>query len=162
MLQKRISSLSPYFRGMEITNGTLIVKVLYEDKWGAYPSEDDRVKIAKSEEIPNEWFYYADYEVVPMDEVFNLIEETIHMNKSAEKKLELLSQRFEELKTLFATESLERLETLHFVLDAEPKSKSKRKISTKKKKVNKESEKVEEIESQVTIQENNEELIVVG
>lgn len=161
MLQKRISGLSPYFRGMEITNGTLIVKVLYEDKWGAYPSEDERVKIAKSEEMPNEWFYYADYEVVPMDEVFNLIEETIHMNKSAEKKLELLSQRFEELKTLFATESLERLETLHFVLDAEPKTKTKRKSSPKKKKVNKESEKIE-MENQITVEENNEELIVVG
>lgn len=161
MLQKRISGLSPYFRGMEITNGILIVKVLYEDKWGAYPSEDERVKIAKSEEMPNEWFYYADYEVVPMDEVFNLIEETIHMNKSAEKKLELLSQRFEELKTLFATESLERLETLHFVLDAEPKTKTKRKSSPKKKKVNKESEKIE-MENQITVEENNEELIVVG
>ena len=73
----------------------------------------------------------------------------------------LLSQRFEELKTLFATESLERLETLHFVLDAEPKSKTKRKSSPKKKKVNKESEKIE-MENQITVEENNEELIVVG
>ena len=149
MLQSRINALSPYFKSMEITNGTLIVRVQFEDKWGVYPSQDERVKVAKSEEVHNEWFYYCDYEIVPINEVFDLIEETITMNRSAERKLEMLAERFEELKTLFATESLERLQTLKFVLDDEKPIKVKKKTSKKKRE-----ETLVEMESQVVAETN--------
>ena len=155
MLQNRINALSPYFKSMEITNGTLIIRVIFEDKWGVYPSSDDRVKVAKSDEIPNEWFYYADYEIVPINEVFDLIEDTIQMNRSAERKLDMLSERFEELKTLFATESLERLETLRFVLDDITEKPKKKKTSNKKKAPK------EELDSQVAVTENNNEEVTV-
>ena len=135
MLHKRIDKISPYFQGMEITNGVLIVKVIFEEKWGTFPSEDERVKVAASQEVANEWFYYADYSVVPMDEVFDLIEETIAMNKSAAAKLELLSTKFEELKLLFSKEPLEKLLTLEFVMkDITPKKNAKKKTRSKKRK----------------------------
>lgn len=116
MLQERINKISQYFRSMEMTNGVIIIKVQYNNKWGVYPSDDNKIKVAKSEETPNEWFYYGNFNDITVDDIFDLIENTIEMNLSAAAKLELLNSKFEELKNLFATESLERLSTLKFVL----------------------------------------------
>ena len=101
---------------MEMTNGIIIIKVQYNNKWGVYPSDDNKIKVAKSEDTPNEWFYYGNFNDITVDDIFDLIENTIEMNLSAAAKLELLNSKFEELKNLFATESLERLSTLKFVL----------------------------------------------
>lgn len=116
MLQERINKISQYFRSMEMTNGIIIIKVQYNNKWGVYPSDDNNIKVAKSEDTPNEWFYYGNFNDITVDDIFDLIENTIEMNLSAAAKLELLNSKFEELKNLFATESLERLSTLKFVL----------------------------------------------
>lgn len=116
MLQERINKISQYFRSMEMTNGIIIIKVQYNNKWGVYPSDDNKIKVAKSEDTPNEWFYYGNFNDITVDDIFDLIENTIEMNLSAAAKLELLNSKFEELKNLFATESLERLSTLKFVL----------------------------------------------
>lgn len=133
-LQDRIKDNSKYFRGMEMTNGILIVKVLYEDKWGVYPKEDESVKVVKSNESPNEYYYYGDFDVITFDDVFDLIEETVMMNINAAKKIELLNQKFDELKHIFATEKLEKLETLYFAFEEVKKtSKPKRKYNKKKK-----------------------------
>ena len=84
MLQDRINKIKEYFRGMEITNNTYIIKVAYKDKWGVFPSEDNNIKVCKSEDAINEFFYYANYTTVNIEDIFNLIEETIEMNISAE------------------------------------------------------------------------------
>jgi hypothetical protein len=128
-LQERIQKNEQYFKGMEIINNTVIIKVLYGDKWGAYPSQDEKVKVAKSEEIANEWFYYGDYTYTIIDEIFDLIEETIDMNLSAIERLELFNQKINELKEIFANESLQRLKTLvfHFEEIKKPKRKKNKK-----------------------------------
>ena len=154
-LQERIKKNEVYFRGMEIVNNTAIIKVLYGEKWGAYPSPDERIKVAKSEEVPNEWFYYSDYTYTVIDEIFDLIEETIDMNLSAIERLGLFNQKMEELKELFANEPLSKLKTLTFHFEEE---KPKR---NKKKKVVKLEEPIveEEMKSEITY-ENNEEINV--
>lgn len=133
-LKDRINNISEFFRGMEIMNDTIIVRVQYGRKWGAYPSEDGQIKVAKSEETMDEWFYYADSDAVEMDEVFDLIDETIQMNKNTLAKVNLLKEKIEELKSLFENERLERLETLQFVLQDKPKE--KRKYTKRKKEIN--------------------------
>lgn len=138
-LQERIKKNESYFKGMEIVNNTAIVKVLYGEKWGAYPSSDEKIKVAKSEEVPNEWFYYGDYTYTIIDEIFDLIEETIDMNLSAIERLELFNSKIEELKDIFATESLSRLKTLSFTFNEDKKTK-KRNSSKKKKNVEEQSE----------------------
>ena len=157
MLQERIKKNEVYFRGMEIVNNTAIIKVLYGEKWGAYPSPDEKIKVAKSEEVPNEWFYYSDYTYTVIDEIFDLIEETIDMNLSAIERLGLFNQKMEELKELFANEPLSKLKTLTFHFEEE---KPKR---NKKKKVVKLEEPIveEELQSEVVCKvENNEEINV--
>ena len=151
MLQDRITRISEYFQSMEIANNILVLKVLYKNRWGVFPSEDETVKVCKSEEIPNEYFYYADYFTVSVDKVFDLIEETIEMNISTEKKVNLLAEKVEELKSLFSTESLEKLETLYFGFNEVKKPKSKRKT----KNVKKDNGESVEIECEVQCEVNN-------
>ena len=105
--------------------------------------------------MPNEWFYYSDYTYTIIDEIFDLIEETIDMNLSAIERLGLFNQKMEELKELFANESLSKLKTLTFHFEEE---KPKR---NKKKKVVKLEEPIveEEVKSEITY-ENNEEMNV--
>lgn len=155
-LQERIQKNESYFKGMEIVNNTVIIKVLYGEKWGAYPTADERIKVAKSEEVPNEWFYYADYTYTIIDEIFDLIEETIDMNLSAIERLNLFNQKMEELKELFASESLPKLKTLSFHFEEEKQKRNKRKKNVKKENT------VEIVEEEnVVIEENNEENIMV-
>lgn len=133
-LQERIKKIEHYFKGMEIVNDTVIIKVLYGNKWGAYPSQDDHIKVAKSEELANQWFYYADYTHTVIDEIFDLIDETIDMNLSAIERLELFNTKNSELRELFVNEPLSKLKTLTFTFH-EPKK-------TKKKKTKKENEEI--------------------
>lgn len=122
-LQERIKKNEQYFSGMEIINNTVIIKVVYGDKWGAYPSQNELIKVAKSEDVANEWFYYGDYSYTIIDEMFDLIEETIEMNLSAIERMELFNQKFEELKELFSNESLSKLKTIQFTFSEEKKNK---------------------------------------
>ena len=156
-LTERIKKIEEYFKGMEIISNTVIIKVQYGDKWGAYPSSDERIKVAKSEEVINEWYYYSDYTYTVIDEIFDLIEETIEMNLSAIERLNLFNQKMEELKQLFADEPLSKLKTLTFQFIEEKRNK-KKKTTKKKEEMN-----VEPIEviSDVVIEEYNEEKVEV-
>lgn len=147
-LQDRIKNNAEYFRGMEIRNGIVIVKVLYKDRWGAYPSNDEKIKVAKSEELANEYFYYGDFPDISFDDVFDLIENTIEMNLNAAAKIELLNTKFEELKNIFASESLDKLKTLYFAFENVKTTKPKRKYN-KKKKEEENNENVIEVEQSV-------------
>ena len=154
-LQERIRDKSNYFRGMEMTNGILIIKVQFEDKWGVYPNQGETIKVAKSNEEPNEWYYYGDFDVISFDEIFDLIEDTVKMNINAAKKIELLNQKFEELKNIFATEKLEKLETLYFGFNEPINTKPKKKYNKRKKKEEPIiTEEIVEMKSEV-IDENN-------
>ena len=136
MLQDRIKRIAQYFKGIEMTGGLFIVKVQYKDKWAAYPTQDmETIKVTRSDEEPNVWFYYAQADTVDMEMIFDLIEETIEMNESVRLKIELLKQKVEELKILFDTESLNKLERLEFTFKPEivEKSKTKKKNNKKKK-----------------------------
>lgn len=127
MLQDKINKISKYFKSMELTNGTFIVSVRYEPKWGVFPSEDGEIKVTPSEEVADEWFYYAKASEKTIDDVFDLIDETIDSNLAAAEKYKLLIDKFEELKKMFAEEDLDRLKTLKFVLGKPKKVKKPKK-----------------------------------
>lgn len=133
-IKERIEKIQQYFIGMEMKGGLYIVQIQYPPKWGAYPNANETIKVAASETDVDTYFYYADFNTIDLNDVFDLIESTIKNNIEASEKLELLEQKFNELKTLFADESLERLKTLEFVLKT-PKKKSKAKVKKQTKKV---------------------------
>ena len=150
-LQERMNDMKPYFRGIEMYNDALIVRVMFPQKWKAYNSNDGRIKATPSETVANEYFYYADSNDTTYEDMFDLIEETIKANNDIVLKLKLLRDKVEELKELFSNHSYDELTTLKFVLEPIKNEKPKRKYTKKKK----EAEKAQE---QPQIENNNEEV----
>ena len=132
-MEDYISKIGEYFEGIERYNDALIVRVKLPERWGTYPSSDERIKVAKSEEVPNEYYYYGSSNDVNLEDIFQLILETIQMNKDVLLKIELLKEKVQELKELFDTKPLDELKTLKFVKENPKKTKSKRKYTRKKK-----------------------------
>lgn len=128
-----MNDMRPYFRGIEMYNEALMVKVVFPNKWKAYPSDDGRIKVAPSETDPNLTFYYADSKNTTYEEMFDLIEQTIKANRDIVSKLKLLREKVEELKELFSKLPYEELLTLQFVTEKVKEEKPKRKYTRKKK-----------------------------
>lgn len=131
LIEEYIKELGNYFEGIERFNDALIVKVLFPEKWGVYSSPDKRIKPAKSENNPQEYFYYGNSNDVKLEEIFQLIIETKKMNESVVNKIKLLKEKIEELKIFFKDKDIEELETLQFITK---KIKKKKKNNSKKKK----------------------------
>lgn len=143
--------MKPYFRGIEMYNDAIMVKVIFPDKWKAYPSEDGRIKVTPSDTDANLTYYFADSNETTYEDMFDLIEETIKANKDIVLKLKLLKEKGEELKELFSKLSYDELLTLKFVTDKVKKDKPRRKYTKKKK----EAENAQEM-PQIETDENNE------
>ena len=94
-LQDRMASMKPYFKGIEMYNEALIVKVVFPNNWKAYDSQDGKIKVTPSDTNPNESYYYASSEDTSYDDIFDLIEETIKANQDIILKLELLKKKIE-------------------------------------------------------------------
>lgn len=128
--------MKPHFRGIEMYNEALMVKVVFPNNWKAYPSNDNRIKVTPSDD-GRMTYYYADSKDTTYDEMFDLIEETIKANNDIVLKLKLLKEKVEELKELFSRLPYEELQTLKFVTESFEKDKPKRKYTKKKKEVEK-------------------------
>ena len=147
-LQERMESMRPYFKGIEMYNEALIVKVVFPNNWKAYDSQDGRIKVTPSESNPNESFYYANSENSSYDDIFDLIEETIKANQDIILKLELLKDKIEELKEAFSTHTYDELCSLSFSF-----KKGKRKY-VKAEKVSQNANKVPLAQSNGTVSES--------
>jgi len=147
-LQERMNDMKPYFRGIEMYNEAIMVKVAYPNKWKAYPSEDGRIKITPSDSDPNLTYYYADSKDTTYEEMFDLVEQTIKANQDIVLKLKLLRDKVEELKELFQNTPYDDLLNLQFVVGKKPKRKY-----VKKNKV----EKLEAVEEEKEITNDKEE-----
>lgn len=147
-LQERMNDMKPYFRGIEMYNEAIMVKVAYPNKWKAYPSEDGRIKITPSDSDPNLTYYYADSKDTTYEEMFDLVEQTIKANQDIVLKLKLLRDKVEELKELFQNTPYDDLLNLQFVVGKKPKRKY-----VKKKNV----EKLETVEEEKEITNDKEE-----
>ena len=132
-LQERMNDMKPYFRGIEMLNNGLIVRVMLPPKWRTYDSNDGRIKTAPSENVANEYFYYANSENTTYEEIFDLIEETIKANNEIVLKLKLLKDKVEELKEMFSSLPYEELLTLKFVTGKPKKVKPKKNTPPKEK-----------------------------
>lgn len=142
-LQERMNDISPYFRGIEVYNTALIVKVVFPSNWKCFQSEDERIKVTVGEEDPTMVYYYADSSDTTYEDLFDLIEETIKVNQDTILKLKLLKEKVEELRELFSNHTYDELQGITFSLETEKKP--KRKYTKKKKEDN--TEKVEPVEN---------------
>lgn len=133
MLQDKIELIKPYFRSLETYNDALIIRVQFPPKYAVFPSDDEKIKAAPSDQKAYEYFYYGDSNKVSLDDIFDFIKETIEVNQSIEEKAKLLVEKTKELQELFETTPLEKLKTLNFVMEDIKKPKAKRKYTRRKK-----------------------------
>lgn len=160
-LQERMNDMKPYFRGIEMYNEALMVKVVYPRNWKAYPSNDGRIKVTPSDDGALT-YYYADSKDTSYEDMFDLVEETIKANNDIVLKLKLLKDKVTELKELFSELSYDELTTLKFVTEKVKNEKPKRKYTKKKKEAEKlQEEPIETSEEEIATSENNEEIAEV-
>ena len=157
-LQERMNDMKPYFRGIEMYNEALMVKVVYPTNWKAYPSSDGRIKVTPSDD-GTLTYYYADSKDTSYEEMFDLVEETIKANNDIVLKVKLLKDKVIELKELFSELSYDELTTLKFVTEKVKTEKPKRKYTKKKKETEKpQEEPIATSEEEVATNENNEDM----
>lgn len=154
-LQERMNDMKPYFRGIEMYNEALIVRVVFPPKWKAYNSNDGRIKAAPSENVANEYYYYANSENTTYEDIFDLVEETIKANNEIVLKMKLLRDKGEELKQLFSELSYDELVTLKFVTEKPKEAKPKKKYTKKKKEAEKTQEEPQTETNDEEIKEEN-------
>jgi hypothetical protein len=144
MLQDRIIENQNYFLGVSVAENYMVMKVKFPEKWGVFKSTNPPIEVSKSqEEGENVYIYYGLMAKVTVDDLFDLLEDTVKQNVEALRKIELLQKKFDELKDLFARENIHRLEKLQFVIpknevnelipDLNGTEKKKRKYNKKKK-----------------------------
>lgn len=134
-LKERINRISAYFRGIDYADGWLMIKVAYPPKITPTESEDGLIKYTYSEE-EGLWYYYAEDDLVDENAIFDLIEETVKVYEEAKQKVTLMKEKMEELKEVFASNSLEHLKTLYFGFTEPTNTMPSKRKYTKKKKEN--------------------------
>jgi len=154
-LQDRMNDMKPYFRGIEMYNEALMVKVIYPPRWKAYPSADERIKVTQGDNDKSLTYYYADSKDTTYEDMFDLIEETIRANNEIVLKLQLLKTKVEELKELFSQRPYDELKTIKFVFENVKTTKGKKKYTKKVKEAEKTQEppQIENNEEEMNMEE---------
>ena len=129
-LQDRIKAIEAFRPDITFKDGTFILKIKYKSGWTIIkPQDPERVAFAEDKNIKSLYWYVANIEDTDM--VFDVIEETINVNKEFEKKIELYKVKVQELKDLFlSNETYERLATLQFVIPGKTKKKATKSTKT--------------------------------
>lgn len=134
-INERIKEIEPYFKSLNMVDGTTVILVKFPDKWKIFNAEEltetYNVYTGKKENVDGIFFLSETSNGV--DCIFDAIGEVINQNKTFEEKAALLEIKAKELSDLFLTEPLEKLRTLEFTF---PTKKSTRKPKLTLKEVN--------------------------
>ena len=132
-INDRIKEIEPYFKSLNMVDGTTVILVKFPNKWKIFNAEEItetyNVYTGKKENIDGTFFLSETANGV--DCIFDAINEVINQNKTFEEKAVLLEQKANELSNLFLVEPLEKLRTLEFTF---PVKKSIRKSKNEVKK----------------------------
>ena len=134
-LQKRLIKLSEYKCSFEYVENYFLISVVYPEGWSIVPSSKEGITIKTKDGVT---YYVADANM-EMDDIFDVVDETIRYNFDIDKKVSLLNHYVIKLRELFSSNDLERLEKLTFEfkdVQSKPK-KTNVKKTTKPKNTNK-------------------------
>lgn len=150
-MQDRILKIKDYFLGLEICDDIVFGKVDYPGKW-VIPSDEvlnDMFNVKVVENNKGVGFFYCCEINDGVTPIFDAIDFTIDFNKTLEEKSNLLLEKVNELKTLFAEKPIEVLRTIEFKY-TEKKTKSR-----KNKKEEKENTSTNEVVLETQVEDNN-------
>lgn len=134
-LNENLNKIMPYFKGIDVIDGKLIVKLDLEKGWFCY-EKPDKFNAIRINDTTNSWAVMCDANSEQADEIFSFIEEIIQTNKSVKLKMDLLKVKMNELKELFAVTPFEDLINLKFTFTNNDNVKKKRKYTKRNKKNN--------------------------
>jgi hypothetical protein len=117
-IQNRLEELQPYVIGLRYFQGLPVVDVIFKEKW-VVPN-NEIISKEKGEGDENYYMFFSQQEGVGIDELLDHAESIIHLNVEKEKKNELFKVKVNELKKLFQTNPLTKLEKMKFVLGSTP------------------------------------------
>lgn len=130
-IQERIKNISEYFIGMQMSteDNVVYVRTRFPDKWVISELLEDNFNVRGIQDKKNNTqFFFTNIEN-GFDVVFDAIDFTIQMNKSALERLELFKEKVEELKELFDSEEIEKLRRLEFTFKKAEKKQRKKKLT---------------------------------
>lgn len=121
---ERIKNIEEYKPEFIFKEGGFRLSVQFKKSWKPILPEDENVIVYKYDETINRHLYASMIEDV--DKIFDLIDETISVNKEMEKKVSLYKEKVKELQELFLSDiPYWKLAYLKFVFD-EPKKETKK------------------------------------
>ena len=114
-LSEKIKGLEEFQPDMSFKQNMLILKLIFNTKWSIIKPENDKIAYAPDENIAGLHWYVT--EIDNIDELFQLIEMTISVNKEMEKKLKLYQVKVKELQDLFVSDvPYESLVNIQFII----------------------------------------------
>lgn len=143
-LQDRIKDLEDYRPDITYKDGAFILKIKFNERWQIIKPKDKDVACSPDGKVKDLYWYCSTIE--NSDKLFDLIDETIAVNKEFEKKTALYKEKVKELQELFLSNiSYEKLKTVQFIFqDKETKPKAKKTTNKASKEDKKEEVKVEQ------------------
>tara|TARA_R110002050_G_scaffold34397_1_gene86775 strand:+ start:14243 stop:14941 length:699 start_codon:yes stop_codon:yes gene_type:complete len=112
-IQDRLNILKPYIVGIRYLEGIQIVDAMFKEGWTV--PDSDIIKKELVDEPKNYYMFYSqDNDNVTVDTLLDYVEAIININIERENKFQLLKVKVDELKELFKTNELNKLETLRF------------------------------------------------
>jgi hypothetical protein len=111
-IQKTLDSLQPYVIGIRYSQGLPLVDTVFKDGWTL--PESQTIKKAKGNDELNYYMIYGETPSITIDGLLEYVALVIKLNQEKEKKQELLKLKFDEMKKLFRTLPLSKLQRLRF------------------------------------------------
>jgi hypothetical protein len=123
--QERVKALQDFRPNIEFRDDAFILKIRFNKAWTVLEPEDPKkVAYSADENKPGLHWYVSTIE--NSDLVFDLIEQTIEVNKEMEKKITLYKEKVKELQELFLSDiPYNKLTTLEFTFPPQKKAKKK-------------------------------------
>ncbi len=126
---ERIKNLEEYNPEFIFKEGAFRLSVQFKKNWKPILPEDKDVVGYKYDETINRHLYASMIEDI--EKIFDLIDETVSVNKEMEKKVSLYKEKVKELQELFLSDiPYEKLAYLKFVFEEQKKGNKKKKKAT--------------------------------
>ena len=129
-MEKRIETIKPYFKEMQIINvegeDAVYIKVCFPQKW-IIPDDINKYKIETlKDKSTSDTIFFTELSN-GYNKIFDAIEYTIKKNKDAEERINIFHQKIKELESIFKDETnkLDKLRNLSFTFDKSKRSKNK-------------------------------------
>lgn len=123
--QERVKALQDFRPNIEFRDGAFVMRIHFNKAWKILlPDDPEKVAYLGDENEPDlHWYASA---IDDSDLVFDLIEQTIEVNKEMEKKITLYREKVKELQELFLSDMpYNKLTTLTFTFPSQKKAKKK-------------------------------------